>query len=747
MLSISRTSSPINGHDVLDPGGDTPSPPPPSPPPPSPPPPSPPPPSPPPTASPLLPHHRAELRASGLTDETIDADGIYSITTAEGIANVLDWARPNRLITSGIAFPHYGDDGSLLITRIKPDRPRKLRGKTVKYESPRGQGNEVYVPRSARHLVGDASRPLLITEGEKKASAVAQAGYACIGLPGVWGAKSKDGNGLHPTVATLALRGREVHIVFDSDAARNPDIQRAEQWLYKRLREAGANVRVVRLPEAPVVDGKTPRKVGVDDYIVANGAEAFATLIAEANLDSSSSAVVQEVQRASDVDPAEEAKRFIHWHRIAGHSTVVSYRGTFWRWRNGRYQPLSREQLVNLIVSFSQPRISFMFPKFVDAVMMHLASMTPIDDEVDPPFWIGSTPANWDPQDLIACKTHIVHAPPLFVNEDHRLEASPNLFNLSSLDIEFRVDAPRPNRWFSFLESIWGRSPECISALQEWLGYLLTTDTSQQKILFLFGPKRSGKGTILWVMQQLVGQGNFCSPTLSSLSQNFGMWPLIGKSLALISDARLSGRSDWARIVEALLSISGEDAQTIDRKNLPPITLKLSTRLVIATNEIPLLKDVSGALPSRLIILPMTRTFFGHEDRKLKSALLPEIPGILIWALEGLRRLRIRGSFVEPRQAESLRTSLEAISSPTKQFLRDACEFQIDACSPKREIYDAYCRWARDGGSHPVNDATFGRDLIAAAPTIARTQRRINGLQVWCYQGIRLRHDGGQTRP
>lgn len=696
--------------------------------------------------SPLLANHLAELRASGLSDETIAAAGIYSVTSADEIASLLGWSRPNSQITCGIAYPFFLADGSIARTRIKPDSPRTKKGKPHKYESPAGLGNEIYVPRHTWHTVNDPSRLLIISEGEKKCLAATQAGYACVGLVGVEGARVKNSHELHPTLAALPLRNRDVFIVFDSDAARNPKVQKSEQWLGKRLRDAGARVRVGRLPEAPVANGESPQKVGLDDYIVANGAEALAGLLAEASRDSTSSAIVPEVQRASEVDPAIEAKRFIDWHRIAGHFTVVQYRGTFWRWHEGRYQPLPKEQLANLIVSFSASHVTFLSPRFVEAVTMHLASMTSIEDEVDPPFWIGPTAKEWDPQDLIPCKKNIVHAPSMFANEDPCIEATPNLFNLSSLKVECTGDAPRPNRWLSFLNSLWVDSPECIAALQEWLGYLLTLDTSQQKILFLFGPKRAGKGTILWVMQQLVGLGNFCSPTLSSLSTNFGMWPLIGKSLALISDARLSGRSDWARIVEALLSISGEDAQTIDRKNLPPITLKLSTRLVIATNEIPLLRDVSGALSSRLIILPMTRTFFGHEDRKLKSALMPEIPGILLWALEGLRRLRIRGSFVEPRQAESLRPALEAISSPISQFLRERCELQTQAWSPKADIYECYKRWAVDGGSHPASNAIFGRDLISAAPSVTSRQIRIESRQTWGYQGIRLIQAGGQRR-
>jgi len=82
------------------------------------------------------------------------------------------------------------------------------------------------------------------------------------------------------------------------------------------------------------------------------------------------------------------------------------------------------------------------------------------------------------------------------------------------------------------------------------------------------GPKRAGKGTIARVLAWLVGTGNAVAPTLAGLGMNFGLAPQIGKRVAIISDARLGGRADQHAIAERRLSITGEDAITIDRKYL-----------------------------------------------------------------------------------------------------------------------------------------------------------------------------------
>src|SRR5262249_51959652 len=159
------------------------------------------------------------------------------------------------------------------------------------------------------------------------------------------------------------------------------------------------------------------------------------------------------------------------------------------------------------------------------------------------------------------------------------------------------ADAPEPVRWRALLDELWPNDPASRRELQEWFGYMLTPDTRQQKILLLIGPKRSGKGTIVRVLRRMLGEHNGANPTLSSLAQNFGRWPLMHTLLDVITEATLGGTAgERATVFERLLSISGEDAITIDRKYQKPITTKLACRLLIAGNQVPHFWDPAGAL-------------------------------------------------------------------------------------------------------------------------------------------------------
>ena len=159
----------------------------------------------------IFPHHLAELRRSGLTDATIRAAQIQSQADCNALAAILGWRKYRKAMGAALVFPYTDDQGRNGYTRIKPDRPRKDRnGKPIKYESPRGQPNQVYIPPGVADALPDAHRELLLTEGEKKALAAMQAGFPCLGLVGVFGWAEKNQVALLPALERVAWNGRRV---------------------------------------------------------------------------------------------------------------------------------------------------------------------------------------------------------------------------------------------------------------------------------------------------------------------------------------------------------------------------------------------------------------------------------------------------------------------------------------------------------------------------------------------------------
>ena len=229
---------------------------------------------------------------------------------------------------------------------------------------------------------------------------------------------------------------------------------------------------------------------------------------------------------------------------------------------------------------------------------------------------------------------------------------------------------------------------------------------------------RSGKGTIGRVIRALLGDINVAGPTLSSLCTNFGLQPLVDKPVGLISDARLGKGKETAVAVERLLSISGEDPLTIDIKYKTPYTTKLPTRLVIMTNEAPNLADASGALASRFLTLQLTESFLGREDPGLLNKLLEELPGILVWALEGRRRLFDRGYFIQPESGKSIIDDLVELSAPITAFVEERCDLGATERVVFAYLYAEWVDFCDESNLDPGSNSQFGADLRSAYPQI-----------------------------
>jgi putative DNA primase/helicase len=374
-------------------------------------------------------------------------------------------------------------------------------------------------------------------------------------------------------------------------------------------------------------------------------------------------------------------------------------------------------------------------------VLEALQAVAHIDAAVTPPAWLDGheQPAAGA---MVAMENGLLDMPGRAL-----IDHTPAFYAHHSLPFAYEPRAAKPRRWLWFLHELWEDDAESIDTLAEIMGYTLSGDTRQQKIFSLIGPKRSGKGTIGRVLTGLLGQHNTTAPTLSSLTTNFGLSPLIGKPLALVSDARLGTRVDRLVAVERLLSISGEDTLTVDRKYREPWTGRLPTRFLILTNELPNFTDASGALASRFVLLILTRSFYDREDPMLTETLLGEAPGIFNWALEGLDRLLERGHFSQPRSAREALRHLEDLSSPTGAYVRDLCVVGPALVGDKDALYEAWKGWCeQEGRPSPGNKSVFVRDLRAAVPGLRPTRPWEGGRRRHRLQGIDLARNHPQPR-
>jgi hypothetical protein len=212
----------------------------------------------------LHPDHLADLRKSDLSDESIKVLRIQSVRPHE--INMAD-------VTSAYRIPYFHLDGTVnCFERWKLLPPRKTKDGTQKYSQSAGSDSHLYLPRICpwTSVASDTSKPVLITEGEKKAAKACQEGLSAIGVAGLWNFLQKLDSGerlVIPTLDQFQWTAREVPLIPDSDAWR-PDRELALAGFYElgqELISRGATVHLLRLPE------KNGTKVGFDDWLVTEG--------------------------------------------------------------------------------------------------------------------------------------------------------------------------------------------------------------------------------------------------------------------------------------------------------------------------------------------------------------------------------------------------------------------------------------------------------------------------------------------
>lgn len=442
-------------------------------------------------------------------------------------------------------------------------------------------------------------------------------------------------------------------------------------------------------------------------------------------------------------NPLKSAKEFLKRCQVDGHSTLWHFDGSWWFWASTHYHQIEDALVRKAIYQFLEQaktvdadgnESSFRPDKTkVDKVMDALRAEALIARGLHMPFWLGTHDGSqWPHNETIACQNGIVN-----LSSGAIVDHTPLYFNSTALSVIYDACAAPPSRWFEFLHSQWAPGSAEILTLQQMMGLLLTRETRFQKIFILLGPRRSGKGTFVRILKVLLGERNVVGLMLSDLNTEFGISNLIDKGLSVIGDARFDGRKDHIQLIERLLSISGEDSIPVNRKNKEIWYGVLPTRLLIVTNEYPKIKDSSGVLRSRFVIVSTNNSFYGREDLYLAEALAQELSGIFLWAMNGWQSLKEARKFSAPAISGNLAAKIAVGANPVKAFVEQCCDLGPQYHVTCGELALGWSEWCAFDVT--VDSAAFGRNFKSEFPDISMSQPTINGRRTRVYVGIRLK--------
>ncbi|MBI6087855.1 DNA primase [Clostridium perfringens] len=312
-------------------------------------------------------------------------------------------------------------------------------------------------------------------------------------------------------------------------------------------------------------------------------------------------------------------------------------------------------------------------------------------------------------------------------------EHTPSYLSTVQLNVEYnpQVDCPQFKK---FLNEV--LDCKLIPLVQEIVGYLLTTNTASQKAFVFWGPARTGKSTLLWVVEYLLlGKKNVSNIPWQEIGDKFKTAELLGKLANVFSDLPSKSIDDTG----IFKVVTGEDYLMAEKKNKNPFKFKPFARLVFSCNELPRnYVDRTEGFYRRLIIVPFNRQIEKSKiDKALKYKFQREKEGILNWALEGLKRLYENNfEFSENELTDGVKKEYKRENNNVISFVEECCELDgLFSCS-RIELYEAYKEFCVEAGLKALSQIKFNKELEG---NFNITRSRSGKLRLW--NGVRIKLD------
>ncbi|MCK5132085.1 MAG: PriCT-2 domain-containing protein [Candidatus Sabulitectum sp.] len=284
--------------------------------------------------------------------------------------------------------------------------------------------------------------------------------------------------------------------------------------------------------------------------------------------------------------------------------------------------------------------------------------------------------------------------------------------NLAYIGASYDPEAPAPVEWFSFLDKI-TTSPEARRTVACSIMYAAAQCRPWlRKAIYLYGPKRSGKSTMLNLIQDLLGHGNCSALNMRQLGGRFGGYSLVNK-LANISNETVSKDTIQDDVFKAL--ISGETIE-VEQKFKQSILYSNTTKLFFGANGFPRVSDESDATWDRLTIISCPYSIGTKEgDPMMGKKLRQELSGILNWAMTIFQEEYTKDSCISvmnmDEDARDIMGRWRELNNPALRWAKERIMPLEGNNLSMPDAYNDYRMWCRDSGHKELNKIHFSRQV------------------------------------
>lgn len=271
--------------------------------------------------------------------------------------------------------------------------------------------------------------------------------------------------------------------------------------------------------------------------------------------------------------------------------------------------------------------------------------------------------------------------------------------------------------------------------LEECIGYCFYRRNELSKAFVLTGDKSNGKSTFLDMVKNVLGEANYSALDIAELDERFSVATMAGKLANIgddISDEFMCGRS----IANFKKLVSGNQVKA-EIKNDPNIFfMKPTVKLLFSANEIPRMKDKTGAVLRRLVIVPFNARFSKDDpdyDPYITYKLQDEtvMKYMVRLGVEGLRRVIESKAFTSSGKVQKELADYEVQNNPILLFLQEK-EFEI-ANQSTTDVHRSYRVFCSENGFGEMTLSTFSREICKRCD-VEVVRRRIGGKLIGIYQ-------------
>ena len=277
--------------------------------------------------------------------------------------------------------------------------------------------------------------------------------------------------------------------------------------------------------------------------------------------------------------------------------------------------------------------------------------------------------------------------------------------------------------------------PEVRAILEECIGYGMYRRNELSKSFMLTGEKSNGKSTFLEVLQAIYGNQNCSNLDIGELDERFSTAELAGKLVNIgddISDEFLQGRS-----ISMFKKIVSGNPLKGEYKGENVFFFKPYVKLFFSANDIPRMKDKTGAVLRRMVIVPFNARFSPDDpdyDPYIVTKLKEEesLKYLIRIGIEGLKRVLSNKDFTHAKIVEDALKTYELENNPVLSFIGEKGADNIIGRSTD-EIYRAYRMYCVDNGYKELSKIVFSREICRNINIKVRVMK-VNGRCLKLYE-------------